>query len=126
MDERGRPQGLGRLLLKALAIASGLTFLAIVMVNACATYAAPTKAAPVVSPARGQPAAAPEPPPEIRDLMPPTKAAPVVPPRPLVAPASKSAAVVQPRPLMQLPPDETPQQQAPPPQQAAPQQRGGR
>lgn len=43
MDEGGR-QGLGRLVLKALAICSAIAFLTIVMVNACATYAPATKA----------------------------------------------------------------------------------
>ena len=127
MDEGGRPQGLGRLLLKVLAIASALTFVVIVMVNACANYAAPTKAAPVVSPARGQPTAAPAPGPAKPDLLPATKSAPVVAPPPLVAPATKSAAVIGPRPLlMPLPSDETPQQQGAPPQQGAPQPRGAR
>jgi hypothetical protein len=77
-------------ILKALAIASALAFLAVVMVNACARYAAPTKAAPVVHPA---PAPAAPPPPYDHDEMraAPTKAAPVFEPRPLVRPPKQSA-----------------------------------
>jgi hypothetical protein len=56
-----RPRRPGRLVLKALAIASALGFLTLVMVQAMAFYAPPPK--------------------------PPTKAEPVVPPRPLVQPA---------------------------------------
>ena len=116
MDERGPRQGFGRLVLKALAIASGLTFLTIVMVNACATsaknnypaYNAPTKAAPVVSP-----------PPQQATYAPATRSEAVVRPRPLYAPATKSLTVVPPPPLMQLPPEETPQKNAAPQQQGA-------
>ena len=92
MTDDGKRQGLRWLVLKVLAIASALTFLTIVMVNACATYAAPTKPAP-------------------------TKAAPVVNPSPrppqMAAPATKSMAVVPPRPLIQ-PAAQAPQQQAAP------------
>ena len=83
-------------ILKGLAIASALAFLAVVMVNACARYAAPTKAAPVVHPApapAAAPAAAPPPPDHDYDKMrgAPTKAAPVFEPRPLVRPPKQSA-----------------------------------
>jgi hypothetical protein len=112
MTDDGKRQGLRWLVLKVLAIASALTFLTIVMVNACATYAAPTKpaptkAAPVVNPQRAQPAM----------YAAPTKAAPVVNPSPrppqMAAPATKSMAVVPPRPLIQ-PAAQAPQQQAAP------------
>jgi hypothetical protein len=147
MEDRAPRQGLGRLLLKALAIMSALAFLAIVMVNACAHYLAPTKAAPVVSPR--EPVAAPPastngppagdateegpmnrlPPsrPETDPMVAPaTKSGAVVRPRPLLAPATKSGAVVRPRPLMNLPPEETPPKNGAPQQQAAPQPRGSR
>jgi hypothetical protein len=57
-----RPRGPGRLVLRALAIASGLAFLTLVMVQAMAFYDPPK---------------------------PPTKAAPVGPPRPLVQPEDR-------------------------------------
>ena len=108
MDDESQERSLGRLVLKALAIAGALTFLAIVMVNACATYAAPTKAGPVVNPVNPGPSPlrnvepAPEPPPAHLDpaLMAPTKAGPVFRPSPRPA-----------RPPAQLEPVE--QQQAP-------------
>src|SRR5262245_47630100 len=94
-----RTQGVGRLLLKVLAIGSALTFLAVVMVNACAnraapTYAAPTKAAPVVHPPPASaPAQAPAPPPA-RAVPPPTLEADDIDMR---APATKSGPVFRPR-----------------------------
>jgi hypothetical protein len=109
--ERGPEQGLGRLVLKALAITSALTFLAIMMVNACLApprttpvYAAPTKASPVLSPV------------ELRDNAASAVQAPPAEPDPVYAPATKSMTVMRPRPLMQAPPQQAPQQ-APAPQQ---------
>ncbi len=124
-----RTQGVGRLILKVLAIGSALTFLAVMMVNACATHRAPTQAAPA--------SAAPT------DAIPiyaaPTKAAPVFHPAPmpapvraappkddeddLRAPATKSGRVFQPRRRAPAAP-EAAQQQAPPPQQQPQQQTG--
>ena len=65
-----RPRGLGRIVLRALAIVSALGFLALVMVQAMAFYAPPTPAATRRQPTRDDLLSA------------PTKAAPVVhPPR---------------------------------------------
>jgi hypothetical protein len=118
MKDVVRTQGVGRLILKVLAIGSALTFLAVMMVNACATraaspqsaptrgaptngvpiYAAPTKAAPVFHPA---PAPAPPPPTPADDE------------DELRAPATKSGRVFRPRrrapPLLELPPEEAAQ-----------------
>jgi len=113
--ERGPEQGLGRLVLKALAITSALTFLAIMMVNACLApprpapvYAAPTKAAPVLPPGELHDTAAPA----------PTQAPPAE-PEPVYAPATKSMTVLRPRPLTQAPPQQAPQQAPAPQQQGA-------
>jgi hypothetical protein len=113
--ERGPEQGLGRLVLKALAITSALTFLTAVMVNACATasrpaapptYGAPTKAAPVLPPGQlHDDSDAPGREPPLDELEPPQSA-------PLYAPATKSLTVIPPRPLVQ-PAEETPRKSAP-------------
>jgi hypothetical protein len=109
-----RTQGVGRLILKVLAIGSALTFLAVMMVNACAThaahtYAAPTKAAPVVHPA---PAPAAPPPGSWDDES------------EMRAPATKSGRVFRPRRLAPAAQPAPQQQAAPPPPQASPQQTG--
>jgi hypothetical protein len=104
-DDKSRERSWRLWVLKALAIAGALTFLAIVMVNACATYAAPTKAGPVVNPAPAAPGstaapAATAPPPSYNDptLMAPTKAGPVFRPRPAPPPAQSA-----PEPQQQAP-----------------------
>jgi hypothetical protein len=114
MKDVVRTQGLGLLILKVLAVGSALTFLAVVMVNACAThpahtqgapspgvpiYAAPTKAAPVFHPAPVRAAPQPLPADDEDELR---------------APATKAAPVFQPRRRAPA----APQQQAAPPQQA--------
>ncbi len=121
--ERGPKQGLGRLVLKALAIASGLTFLTAVMVNACATasrsaapptYGAPTKAAPVLPPGQLH---------DDSDLpgraRTPDDEPEQPPPTPVYAPATKSMSVLPPRPLTQAPAQQAPQQAPAPQQQGA-------
>ncbi|HEY5448960.1 MAG TPA: hypothetical protein VIQ54_09425 [Polyangia bacterium] len=87
-----RPRGLGRFVLRALAIASALGFLTLLMVQAMAFYAEPPK---------------PKKPSGLHGLRgPATKAAPVVRPRPLVPledlwPGTKAGPVDQPVPLWQ-------------------------
>jgi hypothetical protein len=124
MQDAGKRQGLGRLVLKGLAIASALTFLTIVMINACAVYAPATKAQPAGQRPAAAPAPAPAPPsaadPDLDQrtmLAPATKAAPVMRPRPLLAPATKSARVLEPD-------DFEPAAQQAAPQQQQQQQRG--
>lgn len=70
-----RPRGPWRFVLRALAIAGALAFLALVMAQAMAFYAPPPEAPKTHSYAH----------PDM--LAPPTKDAPVVPPPPLVKPA---------------------------------------
>jgi hypothetical protein len=89
--------------LQAFAVVSALAFIALLMINACTAYMAPTKAGPVVAPAApaaappptAAPAPAPAPAPEEeakeKEFLPATKAGPVFRRRPAVLPADLPA-----------------------------------